>query len=66
MYTRHNNDNIIIILVYVDNILIFWKDEDEMKKIKKDLTAKFEMKDLGRVKLMCGIRIRQLNDSIQI
>ncbi|XP_069361062.1 uncharacterized protein [Maniola hyperantus] len=66
VYYRGDKQKIIILAVYVDDILIFWNEEQEMKKVKEELTLNFEMKDLGSAKLMLGINITQEKDGISL
>lgn len=58
-------DNIILEL-YVDDILISGKNSIEIEKVKKLLSLRFKMKDLGIVKKFLGINIEQRADGISI
>ena len=49
----------MIIALYVDDLLIFSNAEAERKMVKKVLSSEFEMKGLGHVKKMLGIRVRR-------
>ena len=49
----------MIIALYVDDLLIFSNDEAERKNVKKVLSSEFEMKDLGDVRKVIGVRIRK-------
>jgi len=40
----------IYLLLYVDDMLITSKSRSAIDKLKKDLSSKFEMKDLGEAK----------------
>ena len=51
----------MIIALYVDDLLIF-SNEAERKNVKKVLSSEFEMKDLGDVRKVIGVRIRKEND----
>ncbi len=59
LYTRHNASNILIIALYVDDLLIAGNSKSDIEAIKKKLSRKFEMKDLGKAKVMLGIQIRR-------
>nr|GEW03469.1 zinc finger, CCHC-type [Tanacetum cinerariifolium] len=52
----------VIICLYVDDMLIFGTDQDQVNKTKKFLSSKFDMKDLGEVEAILGIRIKRGNN----
>lgn len=56
----------LIIAIYVDDFLIFYKDEEKLKKLKQSLSLDFKMKDMGTAKGCLGIRINQTEDSIEL
>lgn len=56
----------IILAVYVDDMLIFWNNADELLKVKQDLMSKFEMKDLGKAELILGMHIEQDDTGIKM
>lgn len=58
--------NLVIIAVYVDDLLVFYNNVKDMRKVKSDLMSKFEMKDLGRAELMLGIQITQDESGIKL
>ena len=43
------------LLLYVDDMLLVGADLEEIQKVKTDLRAAFEMKDLGPAKRILGI-----------
>lgn len=59
-----NDDLSIIIAVYVDDILLFWKNETERNHIKTMLFSSFKMKDLGRANNCVGINITYEENTI--
>lgn len=56
----------VVIAIYVDDFLIFYKNEDELEELKALLSQKFKMKDMGTAKGCIGIRINQKGSSIEI
>ena len=51
---RFSDDDFIILLLYVDDMLIIGHDA---RKIKRELSKYFAMKDLGSVKQILGMKI---------
>jgi len=56
-YVKKYVDSYIILALYVDDMLIVGANMAEIDKLKKQLSEKFEMKDLGPSKQILGIRI---------
>jgi ATP-binding cassette subfamily B (MDR/TAP) protein 1 len=52
-------DDYIILLLYVDDILIVGKNVSRIARVKKELSKKFAMKDLGPAKCILGMRIER-------
>ncbi|GJR33011.1 ribonuclease H-like domain-containing protein [Tanacetum coccineum] len=57
LYTKHNGDKFIALLVYVDDIVITGNDDIGIKEFKVFLSTKFMTKDLGVLKYILGIDI---------
>lgn len=57
VYTNLENERTIIVAVYVDDLLIFWKKEEDEKRIKEALKKQFAMRDLGQAQEFLGIRL---------
>jgi hypothetical protein len=52
-----NKSTGILIVTYVDDMLIIGKDKAKIKALKKSLTRRFEMEDLGPAEYFVGVRI---------
>lgn len=61
-----NEKNDLFVTIYVDDILIFWKDASVLDNIKKALNTSFKMKDMGTAKRCLNININQLDGKIQL
>nr|GEV75979.1 zinc finger, CCHC-type [Tanacetum cinerariifolium] len=48
----------VIICLYVDDMLIFCTDQNQVEKIKKFLSSKFSMKDMEEAYVILGIKIK--------
>ena len=56
LYYKVENDGIVILLLYVDDLFLTWK-EKLITECKKKLTTKFEMKDIGTMHYFLGLEV---------
>ncbi|XP_075098991.1 uncharacterized protein LOC142175883 [Nicotiana tabacum] len=56
-------NDIVIILVYVDDLLITGNNQQLLCDIKADLKKRFKMKDLGELKFFLGIEFARFSAS---
>lgn len=61
-----DEEKIIIVAVYVDDLLIFSNDDKLVKKVKDQLMARFLMKDLGVAKHILSIRVSRTEGKIML
>ncbi|GJU48249.1 zinc finger, CCHC-type containing protein [Tanacetum coccineum] len=61
-----SSDKGVIICLYVDDMLIFGTDHNQVDKTKKFLSSRFSMKDMGEVDVILGIKIKHENKGIVI
>ena len=57
LFSKHENNDTTIVLVYVDDIIITGNNYEKIDNVKKHLKENFEIKDLGRLKYFLGIEI---------
>ena len=57
IFKRFDDDNYIILCLYVDDMLVARSNMDHIKGFKEKLTHAFTMKYLGVVKQILGIKI---------
>lgn len=58
VYVKWRNGALaLIVAIYVDDFLLFWKCDDEVRAIKLFLSSAFKMKDMGTAKNCVGLRI---------
>ncbi|GKC12607.1 zinc finger, CCHC-type containing protein [Tanacetum coccineum] len=58
--------NGVIICLYVDDMLIFGTDQDQVEKTKEFLSLNFSMKDMEEADVILGIRIKREDKGITI
>ncbi|GJT86972.1 zinc finger, CCHC-type containing protein, partial [Tanacetum coccineum] len=56
----------VIICLYVDDMLVFCTDQNQVNKTKKFLSSRFLMKDMGEAYVILGIKIKRENKGIVI
>ena len=56
-YNKLPTGEYIYLVLYVDDMLIASKSRSAIDTLKKDLSSKFEMKDLGEAKKVLGMNI---------
>ncbi|GJU89678.1 zinc finger, CCHC-type containing protein [Tanacetum coccineum] len=67
VYSKFDNSGKgVIICLYVNDILIFRTNQNQVDKTKKFLSSKFSMKDMGEVDVILGIKIKRENKGIVI
>lgn len=59
LYVKSRDKLITMITVYVDDFLIFSNDNPETESVKKELSSKFKIKDLGKAKDCLGLHINR-------
>lgn len=57
VYIHGSGDTPVIFTLYVDDILINGNDPALVDKLKTELKNRFEMKDMGKVKLILGMEV---------
>nr|GEV51306.1 zinc finger, CCHC-type [Tanacetum cinerariifolium] len=56
----------VIACLYVDDMLIFGTNQNQVDKTKKFLSSRFSMKDMGEADVILGIKIKRENKRIVI
>lgn len=64
VYYVGSGEDIAIVVIYVDDILIFSKNQNKMTRIEKHLSSCFEIKILGDVGYCLGIEFTRKDDCI--
>ena len=59
VYKRHRDKVMMFLVLYVDDILLIGNDVGVMSSVKVWLSSQFDMKDLGEVNFILGIKLWQ-------
>lgn len=65
LYTNMSKNNITYLLLYVDDIILAENDNQEIARLKCELTNTFDMLDMEILKQFLGISIRRTNEEIE-
>lgn len=67
VYSKFDDSkNGVIICLYVDDMLIFGTNQDQVDETKEFLSSKFAMKDMGEAEVILGIKIMRENKGLSI
>ena len=64
IYVKHVDDNIIVIVLYVDDLIITGKQLLLIQNMKSELQKQFEMTNLGILHYFLGLQIWHMEDGI--
>ena len=64
IYTKCTRKECVIITLYVDDMLIFGTSLSMVHSTKRFLTLQFDMKDMSEAKVILGVKITRIGDSI--
>nr|XP_033512826.1 uncharacterized mitochondrial protein AtMg00810-like isoform X1 [Nicotiana tomentosiformis] len=64
MISTIQGSDLIVILVYVDDLLVTGNNVELIHQVRTDLQAKFKMKDLGELKFFLGIEFSRSKEGI--
>ena len=66
IYSKYENNTSVVICLYVDDMLIFGTSLEVVCETKKFLGSKFDMKDLGKVEVILGIKITRTPNELKL
>ena len=64
LFIKRTGKELVIILVYVDDLIVTGNSQTLINKARKDLQHSFKMKDLGELKFFLGIEVARSNEGI--
>ena len=66
LYVKREDDVLLIVVLYVDDLLITGPNDRHIVEFKADLNATFKMKDLGMLHHYLGIQFKQCDGGIAL
>ena len=64
VYVKDTKNGYVILCLYVDDMLIIGSDDKMVKSTKAMLSTKFDMKDIGLVDVILGVKILRTSDGL--
>ena len=64
LFLRRTDKDIILLLLYVNDMIIFGDDLSGIQELKNFLNQQFEIKDLGRLNYFLGLEITHSTDGL--
>jgi hypothetical protein len=59
VYSKEEGGNFIYVALYVDDMLLIGNNMDTIKEVKKQLSSKYNMKDLNAINFIMGMEIKR-------
>ena len=59
VYNKQVGDHFLYVALYVDDMLLVGNNTNLIKEVKRQLSSKFDMKDLGSTHFMLGMKIKR-------
>ena len=66
LFTRQENDDILLVQIYVDDIIFGSTNDALCKEFSKNMSKEFEMSMMGELNFFLGLQIRQSDEGIHI
>ena len=66
MYIQSVQKKSVIIALYVDDMLIFSTSRSMVHSTKRFIASQFDIKDMGKAKVILGVKITRMGDSIML
>lgn len=66
VFYEHSKGKNHYLAVYVDDIIITGDDEEEITRLKKNLSQALEVKDLGNLRYFLGIEVARSKEGIAL
>jgi hypothetical protein len=66
VYQKQTGEDIIIVVIWVDNLIIASSNTDKISQFKENMKSKFRMMDFGEISYFLGISFKQGNGVIKM
>ena len=66
IYSKYEDNTCVVICLYVDDMMIFGTSQKVVCETKKFLGSKLDVKDLGKVEMILGIKITKTPNGLKL
>lgn len=63
-FVKKNSSVHVLVLLYVDDMIVTGNDEQEVKRLRRELAIRFEMKNLGELLMFLGLEVSRNEEGI--
>lgn len=64
LFIKAQNQQIAVVLIYIDYLIITRNNEKEIQHVRKNLGVRFQMKKLGELKYFLGLEVERSSNGI--
>ena len=64
LFLKHNQGKVTELIIYVDDMIVIGNDLDEILRLQRHFASEFDMKQLGDVKYILGIKVARSKHGI--
>ncbi|WVZ95787.1 hypothetical protein U9M48_041510 [Paspalum notatum var. saurae] len=64
LFVKSKEGRLAIVLVYVDDLIITGDNTEEIRRIRENLSIRFQMKEFGELKHFLGLEVERMKDGI--
>ena len=66
LFYTHKNENLLLLLVYVDDMLITRESSEDIQQVITDLNHQFGLKNLGTISYFLGFEVRRTSSQLHL
>ena len=64
LFVKAREGKLAIVLVYVDDLIVTGDDEREIHRTKENLSVRFQIKELGKLKHFLGLEVNRTKEGL--
>ena len=66
LFFKHNGNDVVILLIYVDDIIVIGNNNIEIEQLVQDLGCTFALQNLGQLNLFLGIEVTRNENTLML
>ena len=64
MFFKQNGNDVVIVLIYVDDVIVTESNNIKIEQLVQDLSSTFALKDLGQLNFFLGIEVTRNENTL--